>query len=278
MSKIQRNYFYFAKCLETGHEVSRDADSVCESASTIKIAILIYVLTEVEKGNLSLRQRIKLKKEHHSRLGSGLLNNFYKTQGMVLHDLALMMIIISDNIATNALIELLGKDNINNYLKKIGFTKTRLIMSRLTFPDNYSLKDERIGETTPREMATLLEQVLDGELLSSTHTKLVIKFLKRTQSSLFGRQLPTAHNTLNGVKISEFGNKTGACFYDKENQQVLNDCGFFKQSGKKYTFAVYSSGEADTSMQYAADSFPRLDFAKQSKRIYKQLVDEPRPH
>ena len=269
---VKRDYFYYVKCLETGQALSQKADSVCESASTIKVPILAALFKEVEKKALSLRAPLKLKVEHYSHNGSGILQNFYRTRPLTIHDLALMMIILSDNVATNALIELLGKEKINDYIRKFGMAKTRLIMSRLTFPENYGIHDEKIGETTPREMASFLERSLSGQLLNSTNTKLMKKFLANTRVSFFGRKLPSSDNTRDGKEIISFGNQTGACYYKTENQQVINDCGFFKSKDQKnYIFSVYSSGATDRRMQYAMDSFPRTDFANVSKKIYEQL-------
>lgn len=272
---MNREYFYFLKCLDTGKLISREADVVIESASTIKVLILAALLSDVEAGKLRLTDTLMLKKEHYSHLGSGILQNFYRTHPFNIYNLALLMIILSDNVATNALIELLDKDRINEYCKSAGLKKTRLVMTRLTFPDVSSVKDTRIGETTAREMADFLEKLLNGKILNARHTRLVKKFMTNTQGTLFGRELATNRNTPKARKIKNFGNKTGACYFDVENLQVLNDCGFMTTTdSKNYIFAIYSIGDAGKSMQYSTDASSRIEFAKYSKQLFDELLVE----
>ena len=268
--KSLRQYFYWAKNQASGKIIEHRADEICESASTIKVLILTALFCEVEKGHLSLRQPLKIKKTHFSPNGSGILEDFYRVRPFTLYNLAFLMIIVSDNVATNAIIELLGKDKINTYCKSFGLKHTRLLMERLTFSDESSVDDPRIGETTPREMGEFIERVLAGKILDQRHTKLFKKFLSCTTSSFFGRKLSTPH-TSPKPKIIEFGNKTGSYSYEKENWQFHSDCGFMKDKDGYYIFSVYSTGPTDKNMQYATDSTSRREFAAVSQKIYTEL-------
>jgi beta-lactamase class A len=88
-------------------------------------------------------------------------------------DFATLMIIVSDNIATNTLIELLGIDKINALCDSLGMTQTRL-HNKIDF-ERYS----RLGTTTPRDYAVIFEKAYQGKLFSEEMSKLFIDILKK---------------------------------------------------------------------------------------------------
>ena len=97
----------YARNIETGAEISYKSDDKFPMASVYKIAIMVQVFREVDAGHLNLTDRIDLT-EADRRLGSGLF--MYMTPGLkpTLHDLLTMMIVVSDNTATDKLLGIVG--------------------------------------------------------------------------------------------------------------------------------------------------------------------------
>ena len=115
----------YARNIETGAEVTYKSDDRFPMASVYKIPIMVQVFREVDAGRLSLTDRIELN-EADKRLGSGLF--MYMTPGLkpTLHDLLTMMIVVSDNTATDKLFGIVGAQNVNAMLGTLGIKDVRV--------------------------------------------------------------------------------------------------------------------------------------------------------
>lgn len=129
-----------------GHVVERGADDEFESASTIKIYILGCLYAQAEAGKASLDAELTYEARHFVD-GSGLIRSLGEGARLCARDVATLMIVVSDNIATNMLIDYLGLDTINAFIRSIGCTHTKLHRSLRS--DNWS---EKLGTITPRDM------------------------------------------------------------------------------------------------------------------------------
>ena len=138
-----------------GHTVEMGADEEFETASTIKAYILAVLYLQASRGKASLTEEIEYQPEHFVD-GSGMLRALGVGAKLKVKDTATMMIICSDNIATNMVIDYLGLDTINACIKELGFAHT-VLHNPLHF-DRY----EKLGTTTPRDYASLFAQVAKG--------------------------------------------------------------------------------------------------------------------
>ncbi len=138
-----------------GHTVEVGADEEFETASTIKAYILAALYLQASRGKASLEEKITYKPEHFVD-GSGMLRALGVGASLKVKDAATMMIICSDNIATNMVIDYLGLDTINACIREMGFAHT-VLHNPLHF-DLYS----DLGTTTPRDYASLFGQVAKG--------------------------------------------------------------------------------------------------------------------
>ena len=125
-----------------GHVVERGADDEFESASTIKIYILGCLYAQAEAGKASLDAELTYEARHFVD-GSGLIRSLGEGARLRARDVATLMIVVSDNIATNMLIDYLGLDTINAFIRSIGCTHTKLHRSLRS--DNWS---EKLGKTS----------------------------------------------------------------------------------------------------------------------------------
>jgi beta-lactamase class A len=185
----------FAKNLDTGATFALRADDRVRTASTIKLPIMVAIFAEVAAGRAKWTDEITLTAEDKVS-GSGVLGNeFSPGVRLPIRDLMHLMIVVSDNTATNLLLDRFTADTVNAHMEKMGFAHTRSM--RKILGDRNSLKpnpsghssagrmesNQRfgIGSSTPREMVRLLEMIEMGKAVSPEAGKEMIAILKRQQ-------------------------------------------------------------------------------------------------
>ena len=217
-----------AKHLETGECISHNADTVFFTASTLKVPLLVELYRQVDAGIINVNQRIDLTDALRVP-GSGVLKELSSGLQPTLHDLAMLMIIISDNTATDILYNRVGGDNINNTMRQLGLTHTHIpmpcreLLYSITGLDTenpthtYQLASDRLKKrefvlegdgfsedksdvSSPSDMCRLLELIYDGDILSPQSREAVLDILKRQQlSTVIPHALPAgtvvAHKT-----------------------------------------------------------------------------------
>jgi beta-lactamase class A len=186
---FQGTVFLHAKNLATGKEFALDADVRVRTASTIKLPILCALQALVAGGRVGWDERLVMTAEDKVS-GSGVLASLTDDTALTLRNLAVLMIIVSDNTATNLLIDRITADAVNDYLDTIGLTRTRLnrkILGR-SGPSGWSragLLEENtrfgLGVATPREMVRLLELLHKGRIVSREASQDVMDILARQQ-------------------------------------------------------------------------------------------------
>ncbi|MDF2473894.1 MAG: beta-lactamase [Anaerocolumna sp.] len=154
-----------------GTIIARNENEEFETASTIKMFILTSLFDEVEKGNKSLNDMLVFNKSHRID-GSGILKSMEEGTQLSVKNIATLMIIISDNIATNMLIEYLGLNTINDCIQKLGCTHTKLHN-----PIDFN-KYTKLGTTTPKEYASLFERIVEGTLISAEASRQMLGICK----------------------------------------------------------------------------------------------------
>lgn len=267
------SYYYISK---NGQRVAAYHEhAIIETASTIKVLILAFLLHEVEQGHTSLRALTEVHKNDIGKNGSGIIQYFYLHAPFELYNLMVMMMLISDNVATNVLIRHLGLENINAYAQRIGLDKTRLRMGFLDFSDNYRTKVSPVGESTAQEMTTLVRRLLCGELVNASHTDTAHMLLRSThsvQESFVQRQLPIVLEKENSVK--DFGSKTG-WLDDADQTMRLAECGFIiDPHDREHYFSLFLSATLNGELPYSQDSANRILFAKLNRTLYDTLVGD----
>jgi beta-lactamase class A len=148
---------WYLKRLDTQQEWDRDGDLVVATRSTRKVAIMMSLLQWARQGGVRLTDQVVIRDEYrHTR--SGLTQYFLADPVLRLHDAMTMMIGVSDNGCTGAIVELLGLARINAFCKAIGMHETA---HRSAMP--LATADESLNTvSTPREQGLLLQAILDG--------------------------------------------------------------------------------------------------------------------
>ena len=148
---------FVIKNLKTGEKIFYNENVVVPSASLIKIPIMMETLNQVRSGKLSLSDRIIV--QDSMKVPFSILNLLENGNSYSLKDILTLMIIQSDNTAANILMDLVGMDNVNNYINGLGLTNTILQRKMM---DASARKEGRENKTTALEMAELLELVYNS--------------------------------------------------------------------------------------------------------------------
>jgi beta-lactamase class A len=192
--------FLAAKNLRTGKSIQIRGDEKVRTASTIKLPVLVEVYALAAEGKLKLDEKIVMR-EQDMVSGSGVIREFPAGTVLPLSGVAHLMIVVSDNTATNLLIERVTADSVNARMDALGLPATRLMRkvrgdgNQLKAAQGWSqdgLKEENkkygLGSSTPNEMVRLLELIETGKLPGS---KDMLAILKRQQyNDGIGRKIP----------------------------------------------------------------------------------------
>jgi len=211
------NMSVYMKNLSTGDEIALDADTVYETFSVIKLAIAAEVLRQAEAGKFSLNDRVAITPADR-RLPSGVLYSLDPGLQPAVRDLLTLMIIISDNEATDILASEVGRANVTAYMRSLGLKNTTIQFSDLdwdrtwlgtldpayknasgdqtiNFPFGkysesqvstafgHTIYDAGIyfGHSTTREIGQLLEWAAQGKLVSRTASTLLLDIMEKQQ-------------------------------------------------------------------------------------------------
>jgi beta-lactamase class A len=151
----------YATQLNTGTTISLDPDAVVQTASVIKLTVLYEAMEQVRSGKAHWDDKITLQ-PGDGVSGSGVLLFLDTPQTLTLKDILTLMVIMSDNTATNLSIEKLGLGNINARIAWMGLHDTHLykkIGKPATEPMPPDQPKYGLGKTTPREMAAVMERI-----------------------------------------------------------------------------------------------------------------------
>ena len=164
----------YAKDLETGESCAFQPDIPLVAASVIKIPILIEAFRRERDGEISMEEMFSVEKE--GKVPScGALTYLHDGIQVTLRDLCVLMIILSDNTATNMLIERLGIAPVNDTLRALGLEKT--ILRRKLFDSEASRRGIQ-NHITAGEMGMLLEKMYRGECISKEADEKMLSILR----------------------------------------------------------------------------------------------------
>lgn len=187
VSQFKGKVSLFAKNLDTGVVYELGGDDRVPTASTIKMAIMVEAFARVAEGKAKWTDELVLTKEKKVG-GSGILQEFADGLRLTFRDGVTLMMVLSDNTATNLVIDVLTADAINARMESLGFKETRLM--RRVFGGGESAEGKKeenkrfgLGRTTPREMVTLLEKLERGEVVSPAASKEMLELMKREQGT-----------------------------------------------------------------------------------------------
>jgi beta-lactamase class A/enterochelin esterase-like enzyme len=226
---FQGTVTFYAKNLDTGATVGiREADPV-RTASTIKLPILCAIFDQVARGQARWDEKLTVTPSAKVS-GSGVIGSEFSDGAQLpLSDVAHLMIVLSDNTATNMILDRFTADAVNQYLDKIGITTTRSLRkvrgdgTQLKAAEGWSAAGKQpenekygLGVSTPRDMVMILKKLDRGEIVSPEASKEILAILKRCQDGNGVRR------RLSGMAIA---NKTGALDALRSEVALINSPG-----------------------------------------------------
>lgn len=258
-----------ARNLLTGEEIAINADVRFPTASVIKTAVMAEAYHQASRGTLSLDTTIPLR-DVDKVGGSGVLNGLSDGLALPVRDLIHLMIVVSDNTATNLLVNRIGTKNVDERLAAYGLEQTKLF--RPTFRDGKAdvfpelEKEFGLGMSTPRDMAALMALIADGRAVNREASAAMLATLKRQQDrAMIPRLLPGT------VQV---GNKTGTDSEKTTDERgrrgaIRVDAGIVTGEGVRYVIAVFTRRGADT--RGGVDNAGVVLGAELSRMVYEQF-------
>jgi len=152
---------WYLEDLRTGERADRNGAAVVPSASTRKIAILMTALAEVDAGRLRLDQPVTIDAKYQDTT-SGVFQHFRPGFTVTFRDCLVLMIIVSDNVCTATVADMVGLDRVNALCRSIGMVGTthRHGMPPKGLPADHGV--EAVNATTPNDVGLLLGLILKG--------------------------------------------------------------------------------------------------------------------
>jgi beta-lactamase class A len=242
---INATWGIYIKSIETGEEIVVDADRQMETMSTIKIPLMVEALEQVKAGKFKLTDKYTFAAAD-SQPGTGTIQRLDPGATMTVKDLITMMIIVSDNTATEVLYRMVGGPQaVNARMDALGLKNTRAmnipsvwfaaLRSAPSTERFYREGKNPFGLSTPREMGRLLEMMERGTLVDKPSSDLMLQIMR---AQLYRTRIPR-HVT--GYRIPH---KTGDFL-----PYVGDDVGMLEAPGRTIVISVFTgqhfgSGEA----------------------------------
>jgi beta-lactamase class A len=242
---VNATWGVYVKSLETSEEIAIDAERQMETMSTIKIPLMVEVLEQIKAGKFALTDKYTFV-QADSQPGTGTIQRLDPGAVMTVKDLITMMIIVSDNTATEVLYRMVGgPEAVNRRMDALGLKHTRAmnvpsrwfpaLRSAPTTEQFYREGKYPFGLTTPREMGQLLEMMERGTLVDKNASDLMLRIMR---GQLYRTRIP---RYVSGYTIPH---KTGDFL-----PYVGDDVGMLEAPGRTIVISVFTgnhfgSGEA----------------------------------
>lgn len=228
---VNAKWGIYIKCVETGDEIAINADETMDTMSVIKIPLMVEVFRQVEAGKFALTDRVTMK-ESDKRPGTGVMRSLDPNASLTIKDLITLMIIVSDNTATDMLFEKVGgTEPVNKLMQSYGLNTIKAtgptdvwFKAIAAEPDRWKFHTEGktpFGLSSPRDLGKLLERLQKGEAVSKTASEQMIQIMRgqvyssRLPKYVTGFRLP--HKT--GDFLPYIGNDVG--ILESENRHVV---------------------------------------------------------
>jgi len=261
----------FAKNLDTGGTYGILPDQPVRTASTIKLAIMAECCAEVSEGKLKWTEPLTISADEKVS-GSGVLQDLSNGVQLPLHDVMDLMIVLSDNTATNLILNRIGGNAVNARMVQLALPQTRVMRKILgdgsnlkPHPSGVTEEGEKpenkqwgTGRSSPRDMVTILDRLYRGELVSKADSDEMLGVLKRQRDhDCIGRNM----------KDVTIANKSGAL------DHLRSDVGIIYS--KRGPIAMAITVENIPEINYTPDNPGALLISSLSEILVDELGSKP---
>jgi beta-lactamase class A len=258
----------YAHNLKTGQTAALLPDELVKTASVIKLGVLLDAAEQIREGKASLDEHVTLTKPNQVD-GSGVLAQLDTPLSLTLRDTLTLMVVLSDNTATNVAIDRLGLPHINATIRAAGLKDTWLY-KKVSLPPTGPMPEDQprfgLGKTTARDMASLMERLatcqlsLDGTPAQPGDTKLCASLLHMLRNQQDRNSIPRYLETLDtSEQGSAIANKTGAL------DQVRNDVALIATKAGPVVIAAFT--QENTDQRWTGDNEAEQTLGKLARAI-----------
>lgn len=271
--------------LKTGAACAHNPNGIFPTASTFKVFLLAELFRQVKEGKFALTDRYILQEEDKA-YGSGMLRLFDTGAALTLRDLAMLMMKISDNTATDILFRLVTRDSIKeNTLEPLGFTQTKCdldcanllavcyqrgvgappakVRPNLRNSAAYTSALEKNDETSPKNMADMLQLIYQGKWVDEVACKQMLDIMKLCDgNNRITKYLPA------GTVVAH---KTGSM------DRVANDVGIVYTPQGDYILVMFYNGNTAAQEEYDCNMDRHISdevLARISGEVYRKYIEK----
>ena len=244
---------YTVHNIDTGERLERRGDETFPTASLIKVPILVTTYLLADSGRLSLDDRIHVLKVDKVP-GSGVLQFFHDGIDITVGDAAWFMITVSDNTATNLLLDKVGIRTVWATMEGLGLPHSKVHSKTFLRSTSVAMDSSvkyGLGVTTPNEMARLFELLARGQAVSPAADSAMLEILEHNED------YQMLYRYAGGVRAAR---KTGA------TDSVRTECALFHLSGRVVA-CVLTKENQDT--RWVLDNEPQLTMARMGEAIVR---------
>lgn len=212
-----------------GERWSHNGNRQFRSASCVKIPLMVQIYRQIDRGERSLGDRFVLHDDDKA-IGSGVMLHLHDGIELTVNDLLYLMISISDNTATNVLIDMAGMDDVNAVMRELEMTGSNLGRKMKGRP---AIEGEVENLATADDYVGIVESILDGNAASAESCSAMVAMLeKQSNTRRISRYLPEDD-------AIRWGTKTGSI------KGVTNDAGFVMTDAGRLVIAVFCENLPD---------------------------------
>lgn len=234
---VNAKWGIYLKCIETGEEIAINADETMDTMSVIKIPLMTEVFRQLEAGKFKLTDRVILK-DSEKRPGTGVIRSLDAGASLTIKDLITLMIIVSDNSATDMLFEKVGGvEPVNKLMQSYGLNTIKAtgpsdewFKALHAEPDLWKFHTEGktpYGLSSPRDMCKLLEKIQKGEAVSKQASEQMLQIMR---GQVYSSRLP---KYVTGFRVPH---KTGDFL-----PYIGNDVGILESPNRHIVISVFTA-------------------------------------
>lgn len=252
-ASINAKWAIYVKCLETGEEIAINADEPMDTMSVIKIPLMAEAFQQIEDGKFALADRVELT-DAAKRPGTGVIRSLDPGLNLTIKDLLTLMIIVSDNTATDLIYDKVGGPPAVNQLMESWGLKT--IHSPGTADDWFKALaaagnarkfheegQHPFGITSARDMGKLLEKIKRGEAVSKKSSDMMLQIMR---GQVYATRMP---KYVTGYRIAH---KTGDFM-----PYIGNDVGILESRNRNIVVCIFDAHHFGTGA-YLEDAIGRI--------------------
>ncbi len=234
---VNANWGIYIKCLETGEEIALNADQQMDTMSVIKLPLMAEAFRQIGEGKFALTDRVTLT-DAAKRPGTGIIRSLDAGAALTIKDLLTLMVIVSDNTATDLIFDKVGGvAPVNALMDSWGLKSIRAVGTADSWfkalraagsPEQFHREGKTpFGLSSPRDMGLLLEKFEKGEAVSKAASAQMLRIMR---GQVYSSRLP---RYVSGFNIPH---KTGDFL-----PYIGNDVGILESANRHVVMSVFTA-------------------------------------